>query len=164
MESPQRVEPGPGQESVWDYPRPPRLEPVDGRVQVWFDGTLIADTTNALRMLETYHPPTVYLPPDDVYTRALEPVARTTFCEWKGSASYFDVETGARRAERAAWVYFDPASPYEALAGHISFYPSVLDCTIDGEKVLPQPGVFYGGWVTSTVTGPFKGSPGMDGW
>ena len=149
---------------MWDYPRPPRLEPLDGRVQVWLDGDLIADSTNALRVLETYHPPTVYLPPDDVHTQALKPLQRTSFCEWKGAASYFDVEAGRTRAELAAWAYFDPTPPYEALTGHLSFYPSLLDCSIDGEEVAPQPGLFYGGWVTSMVSGPFKGSAGMDGW
>ena len=160
----QRIEPGPGQESVWDYPRPPRLEPLDGRVHVWLNGTLIADSTAALQVLETYHPPTVYLPPDDVYTRSLVPLRPTSYCEWKGTASYFDVASGPTRVERAAWAYFDPRTPYEALAGHVSFYPSRLECTIDGERVVAQPGEFYGGWVTRRVTGPFKGSPGMDGW
>jgi uncharacterized protein (DUF427 family) len=164
MATPLRIDPAPGQESVWDYPRPPRLEALDGRVQVWLNGTLIADTTEALRILETYHPPTVYLPPDDVYTRSLKPVPGTTYCEWKGTASYFDVEAGPTRVERAAWAYFDPTPPYAALVGHISFYPALVDCSIDGERVTPQPGVFYGGWVTSKVVGPFKGSAGMDGW
>lgn len=149
---------------MWDYPRPPRLEPVAGRVQVWLAGTLVADSTNALRVLETYHPPTVYLPPDDVDTQVLKPLQGASFCEWKGTASYFDVEAGPTRVERAAWAYFDTTPPYEALVGHLSFYPSLLDCSIDGEKVTPQPGVFYGGWVTSKVAGPFKGSAGMDGW
>ena len=133
-------------------------------MQVWFDGTLIGDTTGALRVLETYHPPTFYLPPDDVFTRALKPVPRSTYCEWKGSASYFDVLAGQRRADQAAWAYLDPSPPYAALAGYVSFYPSDLECYVDGERVLPQPGVFYGGWVTSDVSGPFKGSTGMDGW
>lgn len=164
VDTPRRIEPAAGQESAWDYPRPPRLEPAEGRIQVWFDGTLIADTTAAMRVLETYHPPTLYLPPDDVSTRALRPVPGSTYCEWKGAASYFDVEAGARRAERAAWTYFDPSPPFEDLSGYLSFYPGAVDCTIDGEVVLPQPGEFYGGWVTSKVTGPFKGSAGMDGW
>ena len=125
---------------------------------------MIADTTGARRVLETYHPPTYYLPPEDVFTRALKPLPATSYCEWKGTASYFDVESGTDRAERAAWAYFDPQSPYEELSGYVSFYPSLVDCFVDGERVRPQPGVFYGGWVTSAVTGPFKGSPGMDGW
>ncbi len=164
MSGPERIPPGPGQESVWDYPRPPLLEASGLRVQVLSNGTLLADTTRALRVLETYHPPTFYLPPGDVYTRALRPVRETSYCEWKGSASYFDVDTGPKRLERAAWTYFDPMEPYAALSGYIAFYPSMLDCTVDGEAVQPQPGVFYGGWVTSHVTGPFKGSVGMDGW
>ena len=164
MDTPQRIEPGPGQESAWDYPRPPRLETLDARVQVWLDGTLIGDTTTPLRVLETYHPPTVYLPPDDVYTRSLVPLRRSSYCEWKGTASYFDVEAGPTRAERAAWAYFDPLPPFEALAGYVSFHPSRVDCTIDGERVVAQPSDFYGGWVTARVTGPFKGSEGMDGW
>lgn len=164
MDTPRRVEPGPGQESVWDYPRPPALEKTDARVQVWFDGTLLADTTSALRVLETYHPPAFYLPPDDVYTQMLKPSPGSTLCEWKGKASYFDVESGSRRFERAAWTYFDPTPPFTSLAGFISFYPSALECSVDGERVTAQPGLFYGGWITSTVTGPFKGSTGMDGW
>lgn len=164
MDRPQRIEPGPGQESVWDHPRPPRLESTDARVQVWFDGALIADTTQALRVLETFHPPTYYLPPDDVSTRALRPIGETSYCEWKGTASYFDVDTGASRVGRAAWAYFDPSPRFVRLAGFVSFYPSLVDCFVDDEPVVAQPGVFYGGWVTPDVTGPFKGSPGMDGW
>ena len=160
----QRIEPGPGQESVWDYPRPPRLERDSRRVQVWHEGTLIADTTRAFRILETYHPPTWYLPPDDVLPRALVPTDGTSFCEWKGSASYFDVVTTGPAVRRAAWTYPRPSEPYRALAGYISFYPTDLDCIVDSARVTPQPGMFYGGWVTDDVTGPFKGSVGMDGW
>jgi len=162
--TPERAEPAGGQESVWDYPRPPRLEKSSQRVQVWFDGTLIADSSDGFRVLETYHPPTFYLPPDDVFTRALRPDPSTSHCEWKGEASYFDVVTTSHRAPRAAWAYFDPMSPFEPLTGHVAFYPELLTCLVDGEEAQPQPGGFYGGWVTSSVTGPFKGSKGMDGW
>ena len=145
---------------MWDYPRPPRIDETDARVQVWFAGELIADTTQALRVLETFHPPTYYLPPDDVQTRALRPLGETSYCEWKGTASYFDVVADVSRVERAAWAYFDPSPRFALLAGYVSFYPSI----VDDAPVVAQPGVFYGGWVTPDVTGPFKGSPGMDGW
>lgn len=164
MSEPRRIEPGPGQTSAWDHPRPPALEPFEGRIQVWFDGTLVADSTAALQVLETYHPPTVYLPRDDVLSSALRPVRSTSYCEWKGSAEYFDVGTHALRAERAAWSYPDPLPPYQALAGHVAFYPGRVACFVDGERVEAQPGSFYGGWVVPSVTGPFKGSPGMEGW
>jgi uncharacterized protein (DUF427 family) len=164
VSTPERIEPGADQESVWDYPRPPRLESSSARIQVWFDSTLVADTTSALRVLETYHPPTFYLPPEDVFDAALRPNPATSFCEWKGVGSYFDVVAGSSRAERAAWTYRDPTPSFAPLAGYISFYPGMVDCRVDDEKVEPQPGRFYGGWVTSAVSGPFKGSAGMDGW
>ena len=164
MSLPERVEPGPGQESVWDYPRPPRLEMSTRRVQVWFEGTLIADSERAARVLETYHPPTWYLPPDDVYTQALRPVGDTSFCEWKGLASYFDVAIESARVPRAAWTYIDPTPPFATIASWIGFFPRLVECVVDGARAEPQAGGFYGGWVTPDVTGPFKGVLGMDGW
>ena len=165
MQRPQRIPPGPGQESVWDYPRPPRVEPVAKRVRVVFNGETIADTTRAYRVLETSHPPTYYLPRDDIRVEALVPIARQTFCEFKGQASYFDVRVGNQIAKAAAWTYRTPAPGYEAIAEHVAFYPSRMGaCYVDEERVEAQPGDFYGGWITRDIVGPFKGSPGTAGW
>ena len=163
--TPRRISPGPGQESVWDYPRPPRLEPTSKRIQVIFGGVPIADTQRAYRILETSHPPVYYLPPEDIDMSHLRPAAGGSFCEWKGQASYFDVAAGERVAGQAAWTYRQPALGYEAIAGYIAFYAGPMDaCYVDGERVEPQPGGFYGGWVTADVVGPFKGEPGTWGW
>ena len=160
-----RVEPGLGQESVWDYPRPPRLEPVGQTVRVELGGREVARTDAALRVLETSHPPTVYLPPDAWAPGALAPRPETSGCEWKGRAVYFDVVSGQARAEKAAWAYPDPRAPYGALRDHVSVYPAAMDaCWIGDERVAPQPGGFYGGWITSRVVGPFKGGPGTWAW
>ena len=165
MPSIDRIEPGPGQESVWDYPRPPRLEPVGETVRVELGGREVARTDVALRVLETSHPPTVYLPPDAWAPGALAPRAGTSGCEWKGRAVYFDVVSGRVRAENAAWAYPNAGDPYGALRDHVSVYPAAMDaCWIGGERVTPQPGGFYGGWITSRVVGPFKGRPGTWGW
>lgn len=159
------VTPGPGQTSVWDHPRPPRLEPSDRHVRVVLGGVVIADTRRALRVLETSHPPVWYIPPGDVRDDAVEPAAGSSFCEWKGTASYLTLTAGGVRAERAAWYYPRPVPAFAALAGHIAVYPAAMDvCTVDGEVVVPQPGGFYGGWITSDVVGPFKGGPGSTGW
>lgn len=156
---------GPDEESVWDYPRPPRLEPVASRVVVEFAGTVVADTARALRILETSHPPTYYLPPEDVRPGVLVPAGRGSICEWKGVARYWTVAVGERRAERAAWSYPEPSPAYAPLRDHLAFYAGAMDrCTVDGEVVVPQPGGFYGGWITSAVKGPFKGGPGSMGW
>lgn len=161
----ERAIPGPGQESVWDYPRPPRLEPSERHVRVEAGGVTIADASEALRLLETSLAPSWYLPPSAVRMDLLEPVAGQTFCEWKGVARYFDIVVGTRRFERAAWTYPDPSARYGALAGHVSFYPAQVDaCLVDGERAEPQAGGFYGGWITSDVVGPFKGGPGTKGW
>jgi uncharacterized protein (DUF427 family) len=165
MIKPRRIEPGPGQESVWDYPRPPRLEPTSKHIQVFFNGTLIAETRRGQRVLETSHPPTYYVPIEDVRMEHLEPVSRTTFCEWKGAASYYTVVVGDQRAERAAWRYPEPTPQFASLRDCVTFYPAQMEaCYVDGELVQPQPGNFYGGWVTSDVVGPFKGEPGTMGW
>ena len=148
-------------ESVWDYPRPPRVEPSVKRVRVVLGGTVIADTTRAHRVLETSHPPVYYVPLADVAPGALEPArGPATFCEWKGTASYYDVIGGdGRRVERGAWTYHDPAPGFETIRDAVAFYPRPMDeCTLDGEVVEPQPGGFYGGWITSDVVGPFKGA------
>jgi uncharacterized protein (DUF427 family) len=160
-----RIPPGPGQESVWDYPRPPRLEYTPRRIRVVFGGVTIADSTRALRVLETSHPPTYYVPLDDVVQAHLAAADGSTYCEWKGDASYFDVVAGERRARRAAWTYRRPSGPYQSLRNHVAFYAEPMDaCFVDDERVAPQPGNFYGGWVTSAVVGPFKGAPGTAGW
>jgi len=153
-------------ESVWDYPRPPRVELCAKRVVVALGGAVIADTVRSLRVLETSHPPVYYIPREDIAQGALVPSAATqSFCEFKGFASYLDVVGGDLRAERAAWTYEDPAAGYEQLAGAVAFYPSRMDeCSVDGTRVESQEGDFYGGWITPEIEGPFKGGPGTWGW
>ncbi|TFD46025.1 MULTISPECIES: DUF427 domain-containing protein [Cryobacterium] len=158
--------PGPGQESVWDYPRPPRVESVPSRVVVRFGGRVIADTTDAVRVLETSHPPVYYLPRAAFAPGVLQPAEGHTVCEYKGEASYLTVvaPTG-ERADSAAWSYPSPRPGYLDLVGRVAVYPGRMDeCTVDGERVRPQAGGFYGGWITSRVVGPFKGEPGTLGW
>lgn len=159
------VEPGPGQESVWDYPRPPVCAP-DGRlVTVLFAGREIARSNAAIRILETSHPPTFYIPPGDAQVGLLEPSRRSSFCEFKGQAVYYNLRVGGRLSENAAWCYPQPLPGYEAIAGCFAFYAGRVDrCTVDGQMVEPQPGGFYGGWITPDVVGPFKGEPGTDFW
>jgi uncharacterized protein (DUF427 family) len=157
--------PGPGQESVWDYPRPPALRRSAALVIVVLGGHEIARTTQALQMLETSHPPTWYLPLQDIVEGTLRPSPGASVCEWKGRASYFDVVGGDRISPSAAWTYSDPVARYAELRDHVAFYAAAMDrCTVDGEVVTPQPGGFYGGWVTSAVAGPVKGVPGSTGW
>lgn len=152
-------------ESVWDYPRPPRLVLCEKRVEVWFEDRRIADTRASYRVLETSHPPTFYIPRSDVLDGALEPSARRSFCEWKGNAVYFDVVGEETRAEAAAWSYPRPTPRFEALRDHLAFYPSRMDrCVVGGETVTAQAGDFYGGWITSEIRGPFKGGRGTAGW
>ncbi len=162
---PRRIPPQPGQESVWDYPRPPVLEPVDERIRVVLAGVTIADTRRALRVLETSHPPNYYLPPDDVDPASLRPSALRSLCEFKGLAQYWTAAAGDRVEPDAAWSYPVPRSGFEALADHVAFYAGRMDeCWVGEELATPQPGGFYGGWVTSAVVGPFKGGPGSMGW
>jgi uncharacterized protein (DUF427 family) len=162
---PDRIEPGPNQESVWDYPRPPALEPADRPVRVVFNETTIADTTDALRVLETSHPPVYYLPPADIDMQYLERTSRTTMCEFKGRAAYFTVTVDGRSAPQAAWGYPNPVERYAALADHLAFYASKMDaCYVGDEQARHQEGDFYGGWITDDVVGPFKGGPGTMGW
>ena len=153
-------------ENVWDYPRPPALVPCERRVRVELGGTVIADSTRALRVLETSHPPTIYVPPADVAPGALRPAAGSSMCEWKGRAAYFDVRGGdGTVAERAAWGYSSPLPAYAALAGFVAFYPGRMDAAwLDDERVAAQEGDFYGGWVTADLAGPFKGAAGTLGW
>ncbi|MGH8990131.1 MAG: DUF427 domain-containing protein [Acidimicrobiia bacterium] len=152
-------------ESVWDYPRPPRVEPSAEHVAVHLGGLVIAESHRALRVLETSHPPVYYLPPDDVAAGILAPEPRRSFCEFKGLAVYWSAQAGDRRVAEAAWSYPHPAPGYEDLAGCVAFYPGRVDgCFVDGEPVAAQPGDFYGGWITSRIRGPFKGGPGTSGW
>ena len=156
---------GPGQESVWDYPRPPRLETSAERVEVELGGRVVATTSHSWRVLETSHPPTYYLPRAAFEPGVLRETAGATWCEWKGAASYFDLVAGERVAPRAAWTYLSPDPGFEPIAGAVAVMPGLVDrCSVDGETVLPQPGSFYGGWVTRRVVGPFKGEPGTSGW
>ncbi len=168
MNDPRRPPPDPlrpGQESVWDFPRPPRVEPSDSQVEVIFGGNTIALSFGALRVLETSHPPVFYLPPDGVVTDYLTKTGRTSWCEFKGTADYYTASLGRHTAVDAAWSYAEPLAGYEALAGYFAFYPQHMEaCLVDGELVMAQPGEFYGGWITSRVAGPFKGGPGSGGW
>ena len=157
--------PAPGQESVWTFPRPAIAERTGRLIRVVFAGTVVAETRRGQRVLETSHPPTYYVPPDDIAAGCLRPSAGSTLCEWKGAARYFDVVAGGRVAERAAWTYPDPDPAFAAIRDHVAFYAAAMDlCSVDGEPALPQPGGFYGGWITSHVAGPFKGPPGTSGW
>ncbi|BAC09997.1 DUF427 domain-containing protein [Thermosynechococcus vestitus] len=161
----QRIPPAPGQESVWDYPRPPRLEPTAKHLRVIFNGLVIADTQRGKRVLETSHPPVYYFPPEDVQSQYLVPSARQTFCEWKGQGAYYHIKVGDRQAENAAWYYPKPTPAFAAIRNYIAFYAGLMDeCTVDGVVVIPQPGGFYGGWITPDIVGPFKGAPGTWGW
>jgi uncharacterized protein (DUF427 family) len=150
---------------VWDYPRPPRLEQTRRSVEVWLGGVRVAATTRPWRVLETSHPPTYYLPREAFLDGALREADGSTWCEWKGEATYFDLVGGDAVAPRAAWTYLHPTRGFEALAGALAVMPGHVDrCLVDGEVVRPQDGGFYGGWVTDDVVGPFKGGPGTWGW
>jgi len=152
-------------ESVWDYPRPPLAEPSTRRIRVVLGGVTVADTTRAMRVLETSHPPGYYIPPEDVRREYLRPSRRHTFCEFKGQASYYDLVVGERVVRDAAWYYADPAPGYEVIRDHLAFYPGRVDaCFVDEEQVVAQAGDFYGGWLTADIVGPFKGGPGTAGW
>jgi len=152
-------------ESVWDYPRPPRVEPFALRIRVEFAGETVADTTRAWRLLETSHPPSYYIPPDDVKREFLLAAAARTFCEFKGEARYWDLHAGASTSRSAAWSYPAPTAAYAMLRDHFAFYPDRADaCFVGEERVCPQEGDFYGGWITSNLIGPFKGAPGTGGW
>ena len=157
--------PGPGQESVWDYPRPPRLEAFSATITIELGGRVVAATDRSWRVLETSHPPTYYLPREAFGDGVLRDAAGATWCEWKGRARYFDIVTATKVASRAAWSYPDPAPGFEPIRDAVAVMAGEVDrCTVDGETVVPQPGGFYGGWITSRVVGPFKGGPGSAGW
>ena len=156
---------GPGQESVWSYPRPPVAQQTARRLRLVHRGVVVAETTRGVRTLETSHPPTYYFPPQDVATERLRPAAGRSLCEWKGVARYFDVVVGGATLPRVAWSYPAPTPSFALLKDHLAFYAAPFDlCTVDGEPVEPQPGGFYGGWITSREAGPFKGGPGSQGW
>jgi uncharacterized protein (DUF427 family) len=164
---PTRIEPGPGQESVWDYPRPPACVAFSGTIEVHHRGVLVATTNAAIRVLETSQPPAYYLPPDAVTTQAiLRRNQNRTMCEWKGMATYWDLELpDGTVVESAAWSYEQPVRGFESITGHLAFYAQRLDrCTVNGEQADANAGSFYGGWITSYVVGPFKGAPGTLHW
>lgn len=151
-------------ESVWDYPRPPRVEPVSETLRVVLDNRVIAKTNAALRVLETSHPPVYYLP-RECFTCTIVPSTRRSFCEWKGMASYWSLREDGRLVRDCAWSYPDPSAGFLVIRDHLAVYPGMVDaCFVDDERVTPQPGGFYGGWVTSNLVGPFKGAPGTMGW
>lgn len=158
------VVPGPGQRSVWDFPRPPRIEREGRELSIACAGVEIARTRQALAVLETASPPTLYLPQADIAMALLDEDEGSSWCEWKGRARYWAVRAGGQRLARVAWSYPQPQPGFEALLGHIGFYPAPLDCRIEGRRVQPQPGRFYAGWVTPELVGPFKGEPGSEGW
>ncbi len=155
----------PGQESVWAYPRPAIAQPTDAHIRIEHGGRIIAETRAAIRTLETSHPPGYYIPRADIAPGVLRRADGSSFCEWKGAATYWDVVVGDLVLPRVGWSYANPTPAFAALRDHVSFYAAPFDrCTVDGETVTPQPGEFYGGWITSRVVGPFKGIPGSRGW
>ena len=165
MRRPTPEKPGPGQKSVWDYPRPPRVETSPETIEITLGGEVVARSTRTLRVLETSHPPTYYVPVADFAPGVLRPVNGTTYCEWKGQAEYFDLVTERRTAPRTGWTYPTPTPGFESLVDHVAVMPGQVDgCTVDGEQVRAQAGGFYGGWITDRVAGPFKGGPGSHGW
>lgn len=160
-----KIEPKFGQESVWDYPRPPRLEQTNKHLKIIFNGEIITQTNRAFRVLETSHPPVYYLPPDDVRMEFLTKVGGSSFCEWKGAANYYDLRVGDKVVENAAWFYPNPTKPFAEIKNYLAFYPSKMDeCFVDDELVQSQAGDFYGGWITRDIVGPFKGGAGTFGW
>lgn len=160
-----RIKPKVGQESVWDYPRPPRVEEVSKHVRIIFNGTVIADTNQAKRVLETSHPPVYYIPPQDIKMEFLHQLPQTTYCEFKGQAGYYTIKVDDKEAPAAAWFYPNPVPGYESLKDHVAFYPSKMEaCYVGDEQVQAQEGDFYGGWITSDIVGPFKGGAGTWGW
>jgi len=160
-----KIEPGPGQESVWDYPRPPRVEAVEKTVKVVFNGKIIAESSQSKRVLETSHPPVYYIPRKDIRMEFLAEASGTSYCEWKGRAKYFHVEVDDRSAKKAAWCYPEPTGEFKEIKDYLAFYAEAMDaCYVGDEKVQPQDGNFYGGWITGNIVGPFKGGAGTMGW
>ena len=159
MRKPEREPAGPGQESVWDYPRPPRLERVEKRLRVVHRGRVVAETERGWRVLETSHPPNYYFPPEDVDSSLLrESSGGETLCEWKGRARYYDIVIDGETTPRAAWYYPDPTPDFAEIENAVAFYAGKVDeAWVGDERAEPQPGEFYGGWITSDIVGPFKG-------
>jgi uncharacterized protein (DUF427 family) len=159
------VPPGPGEESVWDYPRPPRLETVSRHIRVEHADRLVARSAKALRVCETAGPPVYYTPPAGVHREWLEPAPLRTSCEWKGEAHYWHLRFDDTFVENVAWSYPAPFPGYEGLRDHLAFFAGRVDaCFVGDARVVPQPGGFYGGWITPEIVGPFKGEPGSEGW
>jgi uncharacterized protein (DUF427 family) len=157
-------EPEEGQVSVWDYPRPPQIARDERPVTVRIGDLVVAAARHSLTVCETAHPPTFYLPPEAIRDGVLEPAAGESVCEWKGVARYWTATAGQVRLEGVGWSYPDPFREAEALRDHVAFYPGRIECFVDGHRVRPQPGGFYGGWITPDLAGPFKGGPGTSGW
>ncbi len=158
------VVPNASQISVWDFPRPPKYVEDRREVVICFKGQEIARTKNAILVLETAHPPSFYIPPKDINFNFLKPSTGNSFCEWKGPAQYWDIDDGINQLKKVAWSYAQPFDEAKMIADHIAFYPTHLQCTVDGQPVLPQPSGFYGGWITPELVGPFKGEPGSESW
>jgi uncharacterized protein (DUF427 family) len=157
--------PGPGQESVWSYPRPAVCEPSPAHIVIVHRGVIVADTRASIRTLETSHPPSYYIPPADIAPGLLRRASGASVCEWKGAAAYWDVVIGDLVLPRAGWSYPNPSPGFASLRDHVAFYAAPFDrCGVDGEAVTPQAGGFYGGWITRALAGPFKGVPGSHGW
>lgn len=162
---PRRDPVGPGQISVWDFPRPAVAQPVAMHVVIEHLGVIVADTRRSVRTLETSHPPSYYIPKDDIAPGLLRQAGGSSFCEWKGVATYWDVVIDGVTLSRAGWSYAAPTPPFACLRDHVAFYAGPFDrCTVDGDIAIPQPGAFYGGWITADLAGPFKGGPGSMGW
>jgi len=162
---PHRIEPCPGQESVWDYPRPPIVVPTAARVRVIHEGITLVDSTAAVRVLETSQPPAFYVPQSDIAMVRLAPSATRSVCEWKGVATYWSIVDGDRPQRDVAWSYPSPVPAFHVIRDHLAFYPQRVDeCWVDDERVVANPGSFYGGWITSAVVGPFKGDAGTQHW
>ena len=163
----QKIQPKTGQESVWDYPRPPRLEPCSEEIKIISGGLVLLESRRAFRVLETSHPPSYYLPPEDTRLELLQKSSSSSYCEFKGEAAYYDLGSGVKNV---AWYYPTPSKAYAAIAGYLAFYPArvVLQsgdgCFVDNERVIPQAGNFYAGWITTDVVGPFKGEAHTQGW
>ena len=157
------IEPAAGQESVWDYPRPPCVVACNRPVEVKHNDSVIARSCRTYRVLETASPPTYYIPSKDIDWSLLVAAPGHTFCEWKGAASYWAL-AGDPEAAAVAWQYNEPLPAFDMIRGHVSFYPARVACFIDGERVRPQQSGFYGGWVTNELVGPFKGDPGTGHW
>ena len=164
MSDEERIEPREGQESVWDYPRPPAIVPTDRLVRVELVGGVVAETRRAIRVLETSQAPAFYVPPDDIDWEHVDGSDGVSFCEWKGQAEYVAVVVGDLRVDDAGWRYRSPTPAFEVIRDHIAFYPQKVECSVDGERAQPMPGGFYGGWITHEIVGAFKGAPGSAHW